>query len=211
MRPPDASDFCIGEYRAFQPFSGQCEIREFCINMARRWKPAIDRNSDYADKSIMTMRISAAFITLFISVSAPVTAQQTPSTAEMERMVAELQASHISANAPPDASFSKILDRDVRAYLAAHRLPSGKVMIEPLRKGATQSGVSYPKYYIWIRATDAAKHHVEGAMRVMAIDRVRFEVTDFTLTNTIRTDPASLAAIYPSSIIPAIRQHAAIQ
>ncbi|MBJ6121508.1 hypothetical protein [Sphingomonas mollis] len=158
----------------------------------------------------MTKRTSAVF-TLLIFVSTSVTAQQTPSAADMERMVSQLQARHISANAPPDSSFSKILDRDVRAYLAAHQLPSKKVMIESLRKGATQSGVSYPKYYIWIRATDAASHHVEGAMRVAAIDRVKFEVTDFTPTDTIRTDPASLAAIYPSPIIPAIRQHAAIR
>lgn len=156
------------------------------------------------------MRTSAVF-TLLISISVSVTAQQTPSTADMERMAAQLQASHISANAPPDSSFSKILERDVRAYLAAHRLPSKKVTIEPLRRGATQSGVSYPKYYIWIRATDAAQHHVEGAMRIAAIDRAKFEVTDFTPADTIRSDPASLAATYPSPIIPAIRQHAAIQ
>jgi hypothetical protein len=175
-----------------------------------RWKPAIDRNSDYADKPIMTMRTSAIF-TLLISVSASVMAQQAPSTAHIGRMMQQLQASHIAANAPPASSFSKILERDVRAYLAAHRLPSKKVTLEPLRKGATQSGVSYPKYYIWIRATDAAKHHVEGAMRIVAIDRARFEVTDFTPAATVRSDPASLAAIYPSPTIPAIRRHAAIQ
>lgn len=173
-------------------------------------KPAIDRNSDYADKPMMTMCTSAVF-TLLISISASVTAQQAPSTADMARMMQQLQASHVSANAPPASSFSKILERDVRAYFAAHRLPFTKVTIELLRKGATQNGVSYPKYYIWIRATGAAKHHAEGAMRIVAIDRARFEVTDFTPADTVRSDPASLAAIYPSPIIPAIRQHAAIQ
>jgi hypothetical protein len=158
----------------------------------------------------MTMRTPAVF-TLLISISASIMAQQAPSTADMGRMMQQLQASHISANAPPASSFSRILERDVRAYLAAHRLPSRKVRIEPLRKGATQSGVSYPKYYIWVRATGAAKHHVEGAMRIVAIDQARFEVTDFTPADMVRSDPASLAAIYPSPIIPGIRQHAAIQ
>lgn len=149
----------------------------------------------------------AAAASLFVA-SAGLTAEQQQSTADMESMMVELQASHIAANAPPDATFMAILERDVRAYLVAKRLPSKSVAIEPLCKGARQSGVSYPKYYVWIRAADKSRHHVAGAMRVTAIDRVRFNVTDFTPAASIRSDPALLASIYPASLIPAIRQHA---
>lgn len=135
-------------------------------------------------------------------------AEEQQSTAAIERPMAELQASHNADNMPPDASFMTILRRDILAYLAANRLPSKSVDIELLRKGATQSGVSYPKYYVWIHATDEAQHQVAGAMRVAAVDRAQFDVTDFTPAASIRSDPASLASIYPALLIPSIRQHA---
>lgn len=75
-------------------------------------------------------------------------AEEQQSTAAIERPMAELQVSHNADNMPPDASFMTILRRDILAYLAANRLPSKSVDIELLRKGATQSGVSYPKYYV---------------------------------------------------------------
>lgn len=129
----------------------------------------------------------------------------------MERVVAELQASHISENVPPDASFMMLLQRDVRAFLVANKLPAASVEMKALRKGATQSGVSYPKYYVWIRAADKAGHRIAGAMRVAAIERVRFEVINFTPADSIKSDPASLASIYPALLIPVIRQHAAAE
>ena len=135
-------------------------------------------------------------------------AQPSP-TADMTRRMTEPQARHISANVPPDDSFVVLLQRDVRAYLVANKLPSRNLEIEPLRKGATQSGASYPKYYVWVRAVDGAGHHIAGAMRVAAIEQSRFEVTDFTTTSAIQTDPASLASIYPALLLPAIRQRTA--
>jgi hypothetical protein len=141
-------------------------------------------------KPIITMRTVTALIALVLSVSTSAAAQQSPSTADMGRMVAELQASHIAANAPPSSEFGKLLERDVRAYLVAHRLPSRSVDFEPLRRRATQSGVSYPKYYLWVRATETSKNHFEGAMRVTAIDRIRFEIIDYTPAYAIRADPA---------------------
>lgn len=135
--------------------------------------------------------------------------EQPSSPADMNRTMAEVQASHVEANAPSEANFVEQLQRDVRAYLATNGLPAKSVKIELLRKGATQSGVSYPKYYIWIRAADEeAKRRIEGAMRVIAIERTRFDITDFTPADSIRSDPAQLASIYPALLIPAIQQHA---
>lgn len=156
----------------------------------------------------MMMRALMAPLTLLVVASPSRVVEQQPSAADMERMVAELQASHVSANVPPDATFTALLQRDVLAYLVANRLPSEGLEIEPLRKGPTQSGVSYPKYYIWIRAVDQAGRRSEGAMRVAAVDRARFDITDFTPATSIRSDPTSLDAIYPALLIPAIRQHA---
>jgi hypothetical protein len=155
----------------------------------------------------MMMRALIAPLALLFVSSTGWSAEQLPSAAEMKRIMAEEQSSHISANVPPAASFMVLLQRDIRAYLAANKLPSRSVAIEPLRQGATQSGASYPKYYIWVRAVDEAGRHIAGAMRVAAIDRVRFDVTDFTPAASIGSDPASLASIYPALLIPAIRQH----
>jgi hypothetical protein len=137
--------------------------------------------------------------------------EQSPSTADMQHMMPELQASHITANVPPEASFMKLLQRDIRAYLVANRLPAKSITVELLRRGATQSGVSYPKYYVWIRASDVESHHVEGVMRVAAIERVRFDITDFTRAASIRSDSAPLASVYPAPLIPAIIQRAKAQ
>ena len=172
------------------------------------WTANVGQQTFSATNPSMVMRALIAPMALLTIASAGWAAEQQSSTNDMRSMVAELQASHISANAPPDASFVVLLQRDVRAYLVANRLPSQTLAIEPLRKGATQSGVSYPKYYIWMRAADKAGHHIAGAMRVAAIDRVRFDVTDFTPAASIRSNPTSLASIYPALLIPAIRQHA---
>jgi hypothetical protein len=156
----------------------------------------------------MMMLTLIAPLTLVFVASTSLAAEQQPSAAEMERMMAEVQASHIAGNVPPDASFMTLLQRDVRAYLVANRLPSESVEIEPLRRVATQSGVSYPKYFVWIRAVDGDGRRIAGAMRVAAIDRIGFDVTDFTSAASIRSDPTSLASSYPALLIPAIRQHA---
>ncbi|GAA4222558.1 hypothetical protein GCM10022253_31280 [Sphingomonas endophytica] len=147
-------------------------------------------------------------VTILLSVATLVTAQQLPPPANGGSAMAEVRASHVAANAPLDAEFGKLLERDVRAYLAAQGLPSRVVEIDLLRKGATQSGVSLPKYYLWVRASDGARQRVEGAMRVAAMERRSFEITHFTPAAAIRADPALLAAIYPALLIPAIRQHA---
>lgn len=100
---------------------------------------------------IRTLIAPVAFVSIALASWA---AEEQQSTIAMELPMAELQASHTAANVPPDATFMTTLRRDVLAYLAANRFPSKSVDIELLRKGATQSGASYPKYYVWIRATE---------------------------------------------------------
>lgn len=50
--------------------------------------------------------------------------EQQPSAVDVDRLVAELHASYVSANVPPDATFTALLQRDVRADLVTNRLPS---------------------------------------------------------------------------------------
>jgi len=48
-----------------------------------------------------------------------------------------------------------------------------------LRDGPTQSGVSYPKFYLWVRVAGGKSVDDRGAVRVVAVKRKRFDVTDF--------------------------------
>jgi hypothetical protein len=129
---------------------------------------------------------------------------------EMLRAMAQIAESHVSGNVPPEAEFMNFLQRDVRAYLIANRRPSRNLEIDLLRKGPTQTGIAYPKYYVWIRAADGPDSVVEGAMQVSAVARVRFLVSNFTLASAIRNDPASLSAVYPAVLIPTIRKRASV-
>jgi hypothetical protein len=133
---------------------------------------------------------------------------QAIASAEMERMVAKLQADHIAANVPADADFMGLLRRDVASYLRANGMERPTLTLELLRRGPTQSGVSYPKYYIWIRGAGPNSSTIEGAMRVEAVERLRFVVTDFALANAIHAHTADLSSTFPAMLIPSIERRA---
>src|SRR6266550_2261815 len=65
--------------------------------------------------------------------------------------------SHIAANVPSTNDFRPFLIRDLTAYLKPTHGDKLTVDYELLRDGPTQSGVAYPKFYLWLRATNAEK------------------------------------------------------
>ena len=74
---------------------------------------------------------------------------------------------------------------------------------ELLRKGPTQSGVAYPKYYAWVRVH---RHDglLEGAVRLAAIDDQRFEVTHFLPAQEIVASPG-IESVFPEPLRQTIR------
>src|SRR5664279_5228222 len=101
--------------------------------------------------------------------------------------IRDIQASHIDANVPAAADFQPFLRRDLSTYFSKERhLKNVKVEYELLRDGPTQSGVSYPKYYIWVRINGGKSPEDRGAARVTAVDRKGFEVTMFASEREIR-------------------------
>lgn len=172
-----------------------------------------DRWRSFSRAHVLRVRggITASQIALLIALIWPSTglaATRQLATADVRRAPAPVDDSHVSANVPPGAAFTALLRRDVRAYLNANRLLSKNLEIELLRTVPTQSGVSYPKYYIWVRTSDGAGHSLGGAMRVAAVDRVRFEITNFTPAAAIRSDPTVIDPVYPAVLIPLILQRA---
>ncbi len=120
----------------------------------------------------------------------------------------DVQRSHIEANVPAPAEFERTLQRDLLAFAKAKDANASRVQYKLLRDSPTQSGTAYPKFYAWVKVYVGDKLASEGAVRVTAIDRARFEVTHFLDTSAIRKEPQALNSIFPAALVPAILQQA---
>jgi hypothetical protein len=121
-----------------------------------------------------------------------------------------VQQGHIEANVPGPSNFNHLLQRDLLAYFHSRGV-SGAVEVKAdlLRNEPTQSGTAYPKFYAWVAVSDQSKVVAEGAVRVVAIARTRFEITDFVSRGAARQDRALLEAVFPPPLIQSIQQRAA--
>lgn len=124
---------------------------------------------------------------------------QEKSLADFQKAMAEIQKSHVDGNVPPQSEFNAFLERDLRSYFK-----SSKVTYEMLRNGPTQSGVAYPKYYLWVKAKLENKVTIVGAVRVAAIEKKRFEVFDFLSKLEIQKEPEIAAHTFPGALLPRI-------
>jgi hypothetical protein len=118
--------------------------------------------------------------------------------------------SHIDANVPPAGQFHPLLKRELEAFFSSATHRSDIVVgYELLREGPTQSGVAYPKYYVWVKAQTPQGPLDEGAARLAAIDKTRFEVTHFLRKADIQADPAGVEQVFPNALAEDIRTRAA--
>jgi hypothetical protein len=116
-----------------------------------------------------------------------------------------IQQSHIEANVPSASEFKSLLERDLLAYFRSSGVPSATaVQFKLLRDGPTQSGVAYPKYYAWVRAVAGSQTLKEGAVRIAAIQRTRFEVTHFIPSQEIKSNPSKVGSTFPAPLVPEV-------
>lgn len=122
-----------------------------------------------------------------------------------QQIFTEIRDSHLEANIPGKAEFDMILKRDLEKYFLK---PNGKVSVTytMLREGPTQSGIAYPKYYVWSKIYIKGKLLDEGAVRVAAIDRAKFEITDFVKINILKKDPSYMYSIFPVLVCDKIKE-----
>jgi hypothetical protein len=80
-----------------------------------------------------------------------------------------------------------------------------------LREGATQSGVSYPKFYAWVVFPLAGGEARRGAVRLAAIDAERFEVTNFISEDEVKRNPDRIYKIFPRPVCERIKAKAGIK
>jgi hypothetical protein len=119
------------------------------------------------------------------------------------------QQSHVEQNAPDEAEFERLLLRDLAAFFEPLGPPASTVSYELLRKGATQSGTAYPKYYLWVIQRSETSIVRQGAIRLAAIDRKGFSVTDFLSDEQIRANPDKVGEVFPAALVETIKTRAA--
>jgi hypothetical protein len=154
----------------------------------------------------MAKKIGSKIVSLLCLTAASLLSFDNPSVAQS---VADIQASHIAGNVPPASEFDVLLSRDLTAYFTSLGASHPRVTYELLRNGPTQTGIAYPKYYLWVVVVEDGGGPRTGAVRVAAIERTRFEVTHFVSRGEILEKPSLLASIFPAALIPAIQARAA--
>lgn len=108
--------------------------------------------------------------------------------------------SHIQANVPDEGDFDRLMTRDLKFYLDRHSQMNLRVEYELLRQGPTQTGIAYPKYYAWVKGFDGSRVVLEGAARIAAIEKTRFEITDFLSRQEIDTSPSKVEKTFPAAL-----------
>jgi hypothetical protein len=116
------------------------------------------------------------------------------------RPLEDVQRSHIEGNVPPPAEFAPLLQRDLEAYFNPTHEKGVTVEHELLREGPTQSGAAYPKFYAWVRVLEERAIVKQGAVRLAAVERKRFDVTSFASESAIRADPKALYSVFPAPV-----------
>jgi hypothetical protein len=147
----------------------------------------------------MTSSLPTLLALLLIGATDPAVAME--GSENSRQPVQDLQSAHIAAHVPIGTDFDAFLVRDLAAYFVRQGITAPVVTYELLRDGPTQSGVSYPKYYVWVTARASNGSVVDGAARLAAIDRTHFEVTDFVSREQIVTQPDSLGLVVPAALV----------
>jgi hypothetical protein len=130
-----------------------------------------------------------------------------------EPVVEQIKAA-VEANVPPAEVFGSLLHRDLLSYfLKADNKNTTSVTYQLLRDTPTgppqwgprpnQRG-TYPTYYLWVRIFSDSTLADEGAVRVIAIDRNRFEVTHFLSRAEIMKNPSLVSKIVPLNLVQAV-------
>jgi len=150
-------------------------------------------NLFFALMNLDMMKRTIALITLLATWSVPGYAQQ------------DIQFSHIEANVPPESAFSPFLKRDLLAYFRGAGFGTAKsITYKLLRDAPTQSGVAYPKYYAWVQVFDGEKLLAQGAVRLAAIERTHFKVTDFISKAQLNANPGKADDVFPATLVSTV-------
>ena len=116
------------------------------------------------------------------------------------RIIDNLLQSHIDANLPPDSVFDRFLKRDLTTYFKPSMGSDLAVRFDFLRRGPTQVGIGYPKFYLSVQVTRGRQLLTEGYARVAAVDRKEFLITTFIPQASVLADSTVLDSVFPELV-----------
>lgn len=151
--------------------------------------------------------MSIILLVLFLS---PLSTSATLSVACQQDVVDSIRKSHIDGNVPDEKDFHNFLVRDLESYFKESLKKTVRADYELLRDAPTQTGIAYPKYYAWVKIFDGDKLIEEGAVRLAAIDKKRFEVTSYLSKTDIERSPGAIEHIFPKALIETIKKKAGL-
>ncbi len=73
-----------------------------------------------------------------------------------------------------------------------------------LRDGPTQTGIGYPKFFVWVRVLEGDTVLEEGAVVLAAMDKKEFSVMDYHEAGSLRNSPQTVRDNFPSPIAETI-------
>ena len=120
----------------------------------------------------------------------------------------DIREETIKANVPNQNEFDTILKRDLIKYFSNANAKTVEVSYELLRNEPTQTGVAYPKFYLWVIVHKNGKATEQGAVRVAAIERREFEITDYLSKEAIQRSPMAVYKIFPRGLCDKILERA---
>ena len=119
----------------------------------------------------------------------------------------DIAKSHITENVQEAKLFDEYMKRDLGEFLCKEK-EGCSVEYQLLRDGPTQTGISYPKFYVWTKCFQKDGTVSEGAARLAAIEKRGFNVTDFLFRDQIKTSPRQVGVIFPAALVDKIIQRA---
>ncbi len=163
--------------------------------------PQLSRGVMRTDREMEILR--PALVALVVATSC---ACSQPTEQEVAPSIAQ---SHVDANVPPSIDLDRFLRRDLEAYFGS---TDDKVAVQYklLRDGPTQTGAAYPKFYVWVEVKHGDGSSQQGAVRLAAIERKTFEVTDFVAETDIRTRRVDIYRVFPGPVCEAIKSRLGI-
>lgn len=164
-------------------------------------QPRKHRNVKHINYRSMTRKyfnIIRGILTLIFFYNSQAQAQPLKDAAK-ETVFQEIHKSHIDANIPDKNQFDSLLKRDLEVYFSP---VYGQVTVnwEFLREGPTQTGVAYPKYYLWVKISKAEKLLDEGAVRMAAIEKTEFEIINYVSIAEIKNKSRDIYLIFPRPV-----------
>ena len=118
-------------------------------------------------------------------------------------IIESIARSHIEANVPDNKHFEEYLKRDLTAFFKKTIGKDVDVEYELLREGPTQTGIAFPKFYAWVIVRERNAVIEQGAVRLAAIEKKRFDVTHFLPSSDIQKNDAA-SNIFPADVVKKI-------